>query len=281
MKEYKNVNSVTKTETTKKRTSKKNLIYCIAAASVLLCSQTIKAQITLEHTFNDYVEFSGTHMGYDYRGDVGLFIYQDCNQIKLYNTDYSLYKSINISLADYDCFSVYYFTKELFNNDNKIEFLVMFEKWDETDWKLTCKSILYNEDATILKDFGESIDGFTHLIYKVEEQYKLFVYRTDSDGKTTTEIYSLPGKTTSIAPPTGNNISKSPYPNPTNATITLPYKLNQGETSMMHIYNTNGQLIETQQIDAAFDKILLNVSRYTKGMYLYEVNGVSKRFVVH
>ena len=50
--------------------------------------------------------------------------------------------------------------------------------------------------------------------------------------------------------------------------------------SIMNIFNTKGQLIEAKQIDFSFDKILLNISNYSKGVYLYEVNGISKRFVV-
>jgi hypothetical protein len=64
-------------------------------------------------------------------------------------------------------------------------------------------------------------------------------------------------------------------------TISLPYKLQQGETSVMRILNTNGQLIETKNIGSDFEQIQLNVSNYRKGMYIYEVNGVSQRFVVN
>jgi len=71
------------------------------------------------------------------------------------------------------------------------------------------------------------------------------------------------------------------YPNPANTTITLPYQLKQGEKSAMHIYNINGQLVETKQVDYVFDKILLNVSSYASGTYFYEVNGVSNKFIVN
>ncbi|MDR1678374.1 MAG: T9SS type A sorting domain-containing protein [Prevotellaceae bacterium] len=69
-----------------------------------------------------------------------------------------------------------------------------------------------------------------------------------------------------------------PYPNPANTIVTLPYKLAQGKTSVMNIYSTSGQLIESKQIDSVFDRILLNVSGYAKGIYLYEANDVSNRF---
>jgi len=84
---------------------------------------------------------------------------------------------------------------------------------------------------------------------------------------------------------TGTNIlnttSLLSYPNPAKTTINLPYRLKQGETSVMNIYNANGQLMETKKIDFVFDKIQLNVSGYTKGIYFYEVNGVSNKFIVN
>ena len=266
----------------------KKLIYCIATVCMLFFAQTMNAQITLEHTFDEEVYFAGTYVD----GNAELFVYDDWenNQLKLYNTDYSLYKSINIILpAGYDGYSIYYITKELFNDDNKIEFIVQFvfgEMVEDSDgnhhYIYRNKIILYNEDGVILKDFGEEVSETYVDVIKVNEQFKLMVRRYDygESEYSATEIYSLPGKISSIAPISGNNISKLPYPNPTNATITLPYKLQQGETSIMRIHTMNGQLIETKQIDATFDKLLLNVSKYARGMYLYEVNGVSNRFIV-
>ena len=84
---------------------------------------------------------------------------------------------------------------------------------------------------------------------------------------------------------TGTNIlnttSLLSYPNPAKTTINLPYRLKQGETSVMNIYNANGQLMETKKIDFVFDEIQLNVSGYTKGIYFYKVNGVSNKFIVN
>jgi hypothetical protein len=128
----------------------------------------------------------------------------------------------------------------------------------------------------ILKEFYGCVYVGVSL-FKVNNQFKLSMYNYDNN---TTEIYSLPGTMANVVPQIGGNIFQSPYPNPANSTITLPYQLKQGEISTMRIYNMDGQLIETKQIDSAFDKILLNVSNYRRGMYIYEVNGESKRFIV-
>jgi hypothetical protein len=75
-------------------------------------------------------------------------------------------------------------------------------------------------------------------------------------------------------------VKTMPYPNPAAQTINLPYQLNSGEQTDMQIFDVNGKLVATKRIDAAFDKIVLNVSGYEKGMYVYTYNGKSAKFVV-
>ena len=259
----------------------KTIFTCMVTVNMLLFLQTTNAQINLEHTFEESV-----YPASSYYGDNDILInYSDNDgnrQYKLFNADYSLHKIIDISLFGgypdgYNSFSVNNFTRKLFNDDNKIEFIVDFMNFE------TYSSILriYNEDGTIIKDFGETSIFSSCTIYKIGEENKLFRFTSDMNTDShTTEIYSLPGKISNIVPIAGNSFSQPPYPNPANSTITLPYQLRQGEISTMHIYSINGQLIESKQIDSIFDKILLNVSNYRKGIYLYEVNGESKRFIV-
>ena len=138
----------------------------------------------------------------------------------------------------------------------------------------------------MLKDFGHIYSGGTfyvptfHMISN--GKYRLSIVRTKNTSPITyeTEIYSLPGNPPSDISSPRVISYQSPFPNPANSIITLPYQLRQGEMSVMHIFNLNGQLIEKKQVDSIFDKILLNVSNYVKGTYLYEVNGVSKKFIV-
>lgn len=53
-----------------------------------------------------------------------------------------------------------------------------------------------------------------------------------------------------------------------------------GETTSMSIYDLNGRLIERFNIGAHFNQVQLNVSSYSPGIYLYEYNGKSNRFIV-
>ena len=246
------------------------LICSMAVVSMFLCSGTGNAQINLQHTFDGgYVSFAG---GYVYNNDAGCYYTSSSitnGQVKLYNADFSLYKTINVPNAQV----VNCVTRNLFNSDRKIEFYVYTYNTNTGIFH----SYLYNEDGTVIKDFGDGSSGGG--VIKVNGQFKLFVNRL-LNSTYTTDIYSLPG-TVSAVPSQNVNEMQFPYPNPANSIITLPYQLKQGEISEMHIYNISGKLIETKHIDFVFDKILLNVSNYPKGEYIYEVNGVSNKFIVN
>lgn len=267
----------------------KKLLYGVLVVHMLLLSQTAIAQIKLEYTFDEAVSWSGKiYMESDMFPENTYNItkiVENSYVVKIYNADYSLSANNTYQFTPpvgYKVSSVG-MSRKLFNTDNNYEFLVTYERLSYIQGDdARIQIILYNQNGGMIKDFGfgYSLYAFPYL-QVANNQLRLEVRKYFNGGNTIkTEIYSVPG-----APPTGTpggkvNVSQPPYPNPASAVITLPYKLEQGEISVMNIYNMSGQLIDTKLIDAVFDKILLNVSDYAKGMYIYEVNGVSSRFVV-
>ena len=77
-----------------------------------------------------------------------------------------------------------------------------------------------------------------------------------------------------------SNIIATPYPNPAVNSINLPYKLEPGITSVIKVYNMNGQMIDNFKIGSDFEAITIDVSHYFKGVYTYEYNGISNKFIV-
>lgn len=282
--------------------SSKILSFIILLMFWLSLIQVTEAQITLEHTFsNETVNFNmGVLNGtanflsesatYPENSFYFTKIVNNSYEIKIYNSDYSLntynkyqftpptgYKLTSVSPS-----------KKLFNSDNDYEFIVTFSKTSYSSYDNNYyKSILYDINGKVIKDFGtgSSITIYPFL-FIINNQYKLMVLRTiydiENNSITNTEIYSVPGTYSSLNVSEYKiNKNQTAYPNPTHYSITLPYQLKQGEISEMLIFNIKGQLVESKQIDFLFDKILLDVSNYSKGIYFYEVNGMSSKFVVN
>lgn len=218
---------------------------------------------------------------YSNPSDVVLAYAQNCDRsITFYKSDLSVNNRILCnSIPNFMGFGYienqvngnFYVSQHLFNDDDKLEFIV---------WVMTngyrYQFCVYNEDMECLFTSYErfsTTQKFT--LYPTSAGYLLsvgndtgtpFYYAlSDYQVETSVKTVSLPA---SVA-----------YPNPAGETITLPYKLAQG-TSVMNIYSIDGQLIESRQIDSLSGGILLNVSGYAPGIYLYEANGESNRFIV-
>jgi hypothetical protein len=255
----------------------------------LFLTFTINAQITLEGTLT-----TSTAISWFNTNSKGIMFYQlpdtITNQIKLYNEDFSIYKTVTINRPVGYTMSVTSFSEQLFNSNSSIEFICTFSKPSLiTSYMSTAKIMLYDDNAILLKDFGsynyyQSIYSY---IVSNDTLNKLIITGysimsvTPLKCQQFNEIYSLPGSMpNSISELKMSNI-QSAFPNPSNTIINLTYALEKGQTSTMKIYKTNGQLIEQKQIDSSFDRILLNVNSYKPGVYFYEYNGISNKFIVN
>lgn len=233
-----------------------------------------KAQkITLEHSFNTHI-FSTVTENVENNNVEKYIIYdKTSNQVKIYNLDYSLYKNVNINFPNQ--YNILYFslpTIKLFNNDDLIEFIVTLYNSENIQYN----TVLYNENGNILKEFKDvnSFSVFTTTIGDI----KIWAIKQTVNG-THSEIYSLNNSISSIQK-SHIDETKSAYPNPAITKITLPYQLDSGEQTVMHIYSLTGQLLKAIQIDYNFDKIELDVSDFNAGEYIYEYKGISNKFNV-
>ena len=225
---------------------KKNVLLAAALAVGVLGLGNTNAQIELLRTFE-------TRPWYNDQYDVRIYA-TNSNPVKIYNEDFSLRKSVYLDLPDgYSYLYFYNFSEKIFNTDDKLEFLVEYNPSNGLR--------LYNEDGVMLKDFGGI---YSHEIHCTSNgEYRLTVVKNNS----ITEVYKLPGR---------GNIATSIAKKATE----LAYKLRPGETATMKIYDARGRLIDTKQVDYVFSKILLNTTNYSRGVYVYEINGLAKKFTV-
>ena len=274
--------------------------YTSIVAIMCCLSQVSNAQITLEHTFkNESVSFvSGNVNGkpnffVEKLFPVGSFylteLVNNSVHIKAYNPDYTLIIDKTYSFTPPTGYKASYVwvSKKVFNTDDSYELLVRFSKISPvSNDNEASRLILYDSNSNVIKDFGAGHMFYIgNLVYIINNSCKVRIVRRLYGGGENfvdnTEIYSVPGDPSAYdAGNTSVDSFSSPYPNPANTYITLPYKLNEGEFAVMNIFNINGQLIESKKIGYDFDKILLDVSGYAKGMYIYEVKNVSNKFVV-
>lgn len=195
-------------------------------------------------------------------------------KIIFYNLDLTEYKTVNISVPNgYKNFELMYVTTKFFNNDEKIEFIYTYSDMNY----ITYIYKLSNENGENLFDFGNEVPSNN---YTTKNGDFIFTTSSQVDNVRYTNFYSTQKNQTQTKPLSLIKRLEQPYPNPAAQTINLPYQLNPGERADMQIYDVNGKLVATKRIDAAFDKIVLNVSGYEKGMYVYKYNGKSAKFVV-
>lgn len=277
------------------------------------------AQVQLIHSFENVSNYACSLINFETISEpVECYVIGQDSSFHIYNPNFVLEKTITFNLSDFSWHPDFHpnifrnidFTpvgRHLVNADDKIEMIVnasaeerYYNGYGEECIRFgySTSTIIINEDGDIVHDFGHKIYfGAGEVVHKVGDQLRLAVwtsgppYLYDEYGNleygnlmysTSLNIYALggnynPSTMITYTQPRG---FPNPYPNPSRNTVTLPYTLQPGETSQLRVYNMNGQLLETFHIGSDFDKILLNVSNYPKGTYIYTYNGVSKKFVV-
>ncbi|MBO4481573.1 MAG: T9SS type A sorting domain-containing protein [Bacteroidales bacterium] len=281
---------------------------------IILCGFISYSQITLLHTssnifspdefvdgnflyFNPHPAYAfdlvserqNYYMTIEYIKGDGYTSYERClKRVKLYNTDFQLVKEIvlpeSLLFNNRRHFTeVFMMGKHIVNTDEKIELIVhiaQVESQNEAggyDYSYSCYMI--NEDGDILYDFGDiSPDRCVH---KVGNQLRMIGWNYKASNPIC-NIYALGGtyNPSTMVISSQHSSYPNPYPNPSQNTIMLPYILQSGETTLLRIFNMNGQLMDTFRIGSDFDKIQINISNYPKGVYSYTYNGVTKKFIV-
>lgn len=210
----------------------------------------------------------------------------DQQEIKLYNLDHSIYKTINIPEIDSSISSTmvkyaknnhtdqFCVSEHIFDLDDEIEFL--YKSITTYGW---AKFILFNEDGEILWE-RDSIFGSV-LIYDTDNGLKMIVKNTLlSSGvyypASRTEVFGLPGilmKSLSEEIEFANN---SAYPNPASNQITIDFTLPNNDVSgEIKLFDVNGIFISSYDIDDTFGNLIINISDFTSGNYYYTLTSAS------
>jgi hypothetical protein len=240
-------------------------------AAILSFALTTKSQITLENIYSKgYATLANlTTGGYKY-----YVLDKSANQIIVYNTNHSIFKTINITPPSGTYMYSYpsYLSDNLFSTDNLIEFGITYYN---TNPPFDSRTIIYNELNTVLLTLNNTE---SYQILNISGNFKLHRYASSNDSSS---VYSLPGTLPCDAcgGPTGlvengnnNNSLPNAYPNPTKDELTIPYKFNgKDKNGIIFMYDVNGKLIKEYKVDSTFDSLIIETGEFSAGTYFYKL----------
>jgi hypothetical protein len=255
---------------------KKNLSTLILLLSIV----SLYGQITLQKTYNYSTAVAKLEtLGYKY-----YLMDVPANQVRIYNLDHSVYKTINCNVPNgYFLSDIKYVSQNLFNSDTQIEFVYSYYKYVPTS-----TSYYYIYGAKVINESGSnllSIEGAQYIFVNKtgETEYKLFAYCYDysvSPEKVWTNIYNLSGSLVSAMNISGNNPDNfvSAYPNPATDIIRVDYVLPDDiKSARLNILDSNGKTVKNFLVDGHSDHLALNVNDLSSGIYHYYIEYDNRR----
>lgn len=289
-------------------TKMKTVSKFLATIMLLISSSAVFAQIELVSTFSSQqsndVSFAGTvYSEYDYGGDMQIynlsgidgFMQQEFDEetnsinLKIYSGDFSSIVTKTIKVPSFDGYKLESQDKDewckisqhIFNNDDELECMITYVSEGGGDYSE--KFVLFDSKGNIIKDFGNAYHMWWYNnLYLINNQSYIIIKRVDRNYKATFEIYSVP---TTVNPnqlksATISNSTLSAFPNPAKTFVNLSYNVSGVEDAEMVITDASGRVVERRIVNAMQDNLRLNVANYKRGMYFYEVQGFTGRFIV-
>lgn len=259
----------------------------IMAIGVLLSGFTVNAQIALEHYYQvplsdgerDLQIINLEVSGYKYS-----LIDKAANEVRLYNLNHSLWKTISINIpSGYTRWYPAFITEKLVNSDNNVELFVSYGSNPNAANKIQ----LINESGNVLTTIDSAdIDTDVPTIQTTgNNTYKLVL----KCGKDKWCVYALPGTIPcdkcgnglGLGKPgkgiTTGNVS-NPVPNPSNAQTTISYTLPVGaKEGVIDIYDIKGQKVKSYRVDNSFENLLINNTDLNSGTYYYYLSANGAR----
>lgn len=279
----------------------------LATIMLLISSSAVFAQIELVHSIEigKYGNgkawyFTGTiyseekdYMKRDFSGIQGFFETEfDENKntlsMKTFSNDFSSITTKTFQFPSFDGYKInrgfIEISQHIFNNDDEFEFIIGYQKIIDEQSNENQKLILVDSKGNLIKDFGNAHQIYwgVHCLYIINSQPYILIDKYDTEYYSTIEIYSVP---TTVNPnqlksATISNSTLLAFPNPAKMFVNLSYNVSGVEDAEMVITDASGRVVERRIVNAMQDNLRLNVANYKRGMYFYEVQGFTGRFIV-
>lgn len=154
----------------------------------------------------------------------------------------------------------------------------------------TCRNSSGNQSCGIYDSKGKLVQSFANgvnlaymssLLYRINGAYKLLVYKAKLVGSTlkyTTDVYTLQAQADLI-----QNVKEEKTPlriKMRDHAISIPYSNNIHKAPLL-IMDSNGAVIDSQQLHEVDGTAVVNISTYRPGIYLYKIGEQTNKFVVN
>lgn len=197
-----------------------------------------------------------------------------------YNQDFSFYKSVTTPTIDgYEIYMGHAFknvSTEVFNTDTLIEFTFVYRG----DAGGMSKVFIFNENLIEIAAFDSATIWEIYQAKNGQIRMDLHKYEWPSI-VSNTQTYLLQVSPNAVNQQLSPKKSQPAYPNPSKTTVNLPYTLEAGETTEMKIFNMQGNQIRSLMIGSHFNKVILDISNFEPGVYIYRYKKKSGRFIVN
>lgn len=198
------------------------------------------------------------------------------NQCKLYNADWSPWKTIALPVpSGYTLYDIQYISENLFSTDGLVGLAFMYSKYNSTLQYYTYEVKIIKEDGSVLLTVPNA--AYMYVTRTGDGSAKFFLYRYDFATYPYflgTDVYSLPGMFTGITAPSEDAVTHDshPWPNPATTSVTIPIPGSvTNSTLTLQVTDISGHVIIDRKLDPAQRSFILNTSSYPAGTYLYSV----------
>ena len=225
----------------------------IRAVKLLILSLALCFAFTLRSQAQVVFEQSYPHSGRitQLEKDGSRFYLMDVsvNECRIYNLDYSLFKTIKLNVpTERYLYDIQFVTQHLFDTDDGVELLYVYYQYvpTATGYYYIYTTRIADENGTLLLDLPgaswtliENIDGSGSRMMSYVTDYSVYPYPVE------TRIYRLPGKITGVAPAGSADFSDDRvFPNPTSGSIRMqPGQLNTNGRAEWVILDSTGKLL--------------------------------------
>jgi Secretion system C-terminal sorting domain len=240
--------------------------------TLLLMGMALFAQPVFEHTFSE----SASYARLENLGEVYYSMDIINKQCLIYNMDHSLLKTISLPTPDgYYLTDIQYVSENLFNQDDLLELVYIYSKYNTEFYYYTFETRVINENGSEVLSLPEG-SGYSTVVETSGQGKKFLVYEYDYSVipyLTKTHVYSLPEASTKSVSLSLTKLQGNAYPNPADKLINIPISLPEGAFSgTLDLMDMNGRKLMSFPVTAGTRNMVLSTSHLHSGTYLYQIN---------